>query len=49
MKLALFRIFYLWNAFIMKGYSPIADWFIKRQADKVKRLTAFQKRRKHMI
>jgi hypothetical protein len=33
----------------IEQYSPIADWFIKRQADKVKRLTAFQKRRKYMI
>lgn len=30
-------------------YSPIADWFVKRKADKVKRLEAFKKRRRFMI
>jgi hypothetical protein len=30
-------------------YSPIADWFVKRKADKVKRLEAFKKRRRLMI
>lgn len=30
-------------------YSPIADWFVKRKADKVKRLESFKLRRKYMI
>lgn len=30
-------------------YSPIADWFVKRKADKVKRLDSFKKRRRFMI
>lgn len=30
-------------------YSPIADWFVKRKADKVKRLDSFKKRRSFMI
>ena len=30
-------------------YSPISDWFVKRKADKVKRLESFKLRRKIMI
>lgn len=30
-------------------YSPISDWFVKRKADKVKRLESFKLRRKYMI
>lgn len=30
-------------------YSPISDWFVKRKADKVKRLESFKLRRKFMI
>lgn len=30
-------------------YSPIAHWFLKRRADKVKRFEGFKKRRRFMI
>lgn len=30
-------------------YSPIVDWFVKRKADKVKRLESFKKRRRFMV